>query len=328
MTPHQLRTFLAIVKTGSVSGAAALLVVSQSAVSSSMAGLQRELSVRLLERHGRGVRLTDEGVIYAGYAQRILGLMDEALISARDGNQPERGHVRLGAVPTAAEQVVPGYLATFRRRYPDAQVSLHVGSREDVFRRLVSHEFDLAVAGRPPAGTPLVSRAVAANELVLVAAPELVPAGGPASPLAALAQATWLLREPGSGTRDTMLGYLADRELNPPQLTLGANGAVIAGAVAGLGVTLVSRSAAAEEIVRGTLAVLDAPGTPMRRPWHLVTRVDIPAPTGILLNHVLDAPRTGQIPFIADRAAIPGSSRGAWKPAGPAPTASSRGPDD
>lgn len=294
MTPHQLRTFVAVARTGSVSEAAAVLVVSQSAVSASLAALQKELRVRLVERRGRGVRLTAAGISYADYSQRILGLIDEALIVARDGDRPERGHVRLGSVPTAAEQVVPAYLATFTRRYPDAQVGLQVGARDDVFRQLVSHEIDLAVAGRPPAGSPLVSRALAANELVLVAAPGLLAGDD----LVALAAATWLLREPGSGTRDTMLGYLADRELTPPQLTLGANGAVIAGAVAGLGVTLVSRAAAAAEVAAGRLVVVAAPGTPMLRPWHLVSRPDVPAPTELFLGHLLsEVPAEGLARF-------------------------------
>jgi len=289
MTPHQLRTFLAVAEAGSVSDAADRLVVSQSAVSASLAGLQRELGVRLLERHGRGIRLTDEGAVYAGYARRILGLLDEALIAARDGNRPERGHVRLGAVPTAGEQVVPGYLATFRRRYPRAQVSLEVAARDDVFARLTAHEVDVAVAGRPPASSALVSRAVADNDLVLVAVPGLVPTDRRRVELAVLAAVPWLLREPGSGTRETMLGYLAERELVPPQLTLGANGAVIAGAAAGLGVTLVSRSAVAREISAGQLVVLPAPGTPILRPWHVVTRSDVPAPARLFLTHLLDS---------------------------------------
>jgi len=288
MTPHQLRTFLSVAEASSVSDAADRLVVSQSAVSASLAGLQRELGVRLLERHGRGIRLTDEGAVYAGYARRILGLLDEALISARDGNRPERGHVRLGAVPTAGEQVVPGYLATFRRRYPSAQVGLEVAARDDVFARLVSHEVDLAVAGRPPASSALVSRAVADNDLVLVAALGLVPTLRRRAEPARLAAVPWLLREPGSGTRETMLGYLAECELAPTQLTLGANGAVIAGAVAGLGVTLVSRAAVTREISAGQLEVLPAAGTPIIRPWHVVTRGDVPAPARLFLTHLLD----------------------------------------
>ncbi len=287
MTPHQLRTFLAVADAGSVSDAADGLTVTQSAVSASLAGLQRELGVRLVERHGRGVRLTDEGVVYATYARRILGLFDEALIAARDGRRPERGHVRLAAVPTAAEQVVPAYLATFRGSYPDAQVGLEVGSRDEIFRRLVDHEVDLAVAGRPPGSSSLVSRATADNELVLVAAPAVVPAGRGRAGLVRLAGVPWLLREPGSGTREAMLGYLVEHELAPPQLTLGANGAVIAGAAAGLGVTLVSRSAVTREIATGQLTVVRAPGTPMRRPWHVVTRSAVPAPARLFLAHVL-----------------------------------------
>ena len=296
MTPHQLRTFVSVAEAGSVSDAAERLVVSQSAVSASLAGLQRELGVRLLERHGRGIRLTDEGAIYAGYARRILGLLDEALISARDGTRPERGHVRLGAVPTAGEQVVPSHLATFRRRYPAAQVSLEVGARDDVLARLVAHEVDLAVAGRPPSASALVSRAVADNDLVLVAAPRVVPTVRRRTEPAELAAVPWLLREPGSGTRETMLGYLAERELAPPQLTLGANGAVIAGAVAGLGVTLVSRAAVVREITAGQLEVLPAAGTPIIRPWHVVTRADVPAPARLFLAHLLDQSSSEALP--------------------------------
>lgn len=303
MTPHQLRTFLAVADAGSVSDAAEHLVVTQSAVSASMAGLQRELGVRLVERHGRGVRLTDEGGIYAEYARRVLGLLDEGLIAARDGRCPEQGHVRLAAVPTAAEQVVPAYLATFRDRFPAAQVSLDVGSRDEVFRRLVDHEVDLAIAGRPPVSSSLVSKAVAANELVLVAAPGLLPtgrAGGAA--LAQLARLPWLLREPGSGTRETMLGYLAEREWAPPQLTLGANGAVIAGAAAGLGVTLVSRSAVSREVSAGQLTVLRSPGTPLRRPWHVVTRAELPAPARLFLAHLVSCKRPDWAPqFVPER---------------------------
>lgn len=310
MTPHQLRTFLAVADARSVSDAAEHLVVSQSAVSASMAGLQRELGVRLLERDGRGVRLTAEGTVYAGYARRVLGLLDEALIAARDREHPERGEVRLAAVPTAAEQVVPTYLATFRDRFPDAHVGLEVGSRDEVFRRLLAHEVDLAVAGRPPASSSLVSRAVADNELVLVAAPRLVPgsrAGG--SSLDRLGGLPWLLREPGSGTRETMVGYLAEHDLAPAHLTLGANGAVIAGAVAGLGVTLVSRSAVTRELAAGQLTLLRAPGTPLNRPWHVVTRAEVPAPAGLFLAHLMGAAGPSGAPRFLRHRAVRGSGR-------------------
>ncbi|MDP9240955.1 MAG: LysR substrate-binding domain-containing protein, partial [Actinomycetota bacterium] len=86
----------------------------------------------------------------------------------------------------------------------------------------------------------------------------------------------------------------------PAQLTLGANGAVIAGAAAGLGVTLVSRSAVSRELAAGELTVVRAPGTPMRRPWHVVTRAEVPAPARLFLAHLVSegrpASRTALVP--------------------------------
>lgn len=286
MTPHQLRTFLAVADTESVGEAAARLVVTQSAVSASLAALQRELGVALLERSGRGVRLSAEGQVYAGYARRVLGLLAEAELAARGGADPGRGHVRLAVVPTAAEQVLPAYLAAFRRRHPAARLTIEVAPRDRAFAALDAHEVDLALAGRPPVSSRLVSRATAANELVLVASPELVGARGRVPP-AVLGSRTWLLREPDSGTRETLLGYLAEHELAPPTLALGANGAVIAGAVAGLGLTLVARAAVRRELAAGQLRVVPADGLPLSRPWHAVSRPELPAPTALFVAELL-----------------------------------------
>jgi DNA-binding transcriptional LysR family regulator len=101
------------------------------------------------------------------------------------------------------------------------------------------------------------------------------------------AQTTWLMREAGSGTRATCEALLAGLEAEPPSLTLGSNGAVIAGAAAGLGVTLVSRAAVARQLVAGDLLQLRIPGTPLRRPWHAVTRQVAPAPVTMLVGHLL-----------------------------------------
>jgi len=81
MTPNQLQTFVVLAETESVREAAERLVVSQPAVSSVVARLQEELGVRLVERDGRGMRLTPAGRVLATYAQRLLGLWDEARVA-------------------------------------------------------------------------------------------------------------------------------------------------------------------------------------------------------------------------------------------------------
>jgi DNA-binding transcriptional LysR family regulator len=116
------------------------------------------------------------------------------------------------------------------------------------------------------------------------------------------------MREPGSGTRASADAYLADRETAPPRLVLGSNGAVIAGAAAGLGVALVSRDAVGAELDAGRLAVIDAPGMPLDRPWHAVAGAAPTATTLLFVRHLLDAP--GWTPPRAGSTATPTAAPG------------------
>ncbi len=279
-TEARLRAFLAMAETGSVRAAAERLVVTESAVSAAVTALTAEVGVPLAERQGRGLRLTAAGRTFAGYARTILGLQAEALAATRSHGQPGRGLLRVAAVPTAAEHVLPPLLASFLRRYPDIDLALDVGTRERVWARLAAHEADLAIAGRPPRSLDVVVRAVRSNELLVVGAPEL------ALPSGALA-ARWLMREPGSGTRATCEALLAELDADPPTLTLGSNGAVIAGAVAGLGVTLVSRDAVRAQLDAGELTPVAVPHTPLARPWHALTYPHAPAAAELLVSHLL-----------------------------------------
>lgn len=287
MTLHQLRTFVAVAERGSVRGAAEQLVVSQPAVSAALRALQDSLGVALVEPAGRGVRLTAAGTVFARYAQRVLGLLEEGRLAAAGSDDPARGHVRIAAVTTASEHVMPRLLADFRHRYPDVGVELAVGNREQIWSWMARREVDAALAGRPPTGSDLVIRGLRHNELVMVAAPAIVPAGERLH-LDALAARTWLLREQGSGTRATLEALMAGDAVDPPSLTLGSNGAVIAGAVAGLGVTLISRDAIERELDAGELVVIPTSVTPIERPWHAVTRREMTPTTRLFIDHLLD----------------------------------------
>jgi DNA-binding transcriptional LysR family regulator len=292
-TEARLRAFLAVAETGSVRAAAGRLVVTESAVSAAVAALTAEVGVPLAERHGRGLRLTEAGRAFAGYARTILGLHEEALAAARGHGGPGHGRLRLGAVTTAGEHVLPPLLASFLRRYPAVELTLDVGTREQVWAMLAAHEADLVIAGRPPRTLPVTVRATRRNELIVAGAPDLPLPGG-------VLAARWLLREPGSGTRATCEALLAELDADPPTLTLGSNGAVVAGAVAGLGVTLVSRDAVGALLASGELAELPCPHTPLRRPWHALTYPHAPAAAGLFTAHLLAA--GGPVP---------------WRPAGP-----------
>jgi DNA-binding transcriptional LysR family regulator len=267
--------------TGSVRGAAERLVVTESAISSALGSLSAEVGVPLVDRHGRGVRLTPAGQRYVGYARKILGLHLEAILAARGEVDPDHGAIRLAAVTTAGELLLPALLASFTAKYPGVDCKLEVASRNAIWPLLASHEADVIVAGRPPTDLEQVQvRAVSPNTLVVVAPRDYAEGFDPA-------QATWLLRESGSGTRATTSALLEELEITPRQMVLGSHGAVVAAAVAGLGVTLVSRQAVQRELDSGTLVELDVPGTPLNRPWHIVTQSPCTGSTELLIGHLL-----------------------------------------
>jgi LysR family transcriptional regulator, low CO2-responsive transcriptional regulator len=304
VTLTQLRTFLAVAETGSVRAAAEHLVVTESAVSSCVAALQKDLELALVTKNGRGLRLTEAGEIYAGYARGVLGLLDEARSAA--AGEEGGGVLRVAAVTTAGEQLLPALLATFRRKHPRIGIHLEVGNRERTVRLAADHQVDLVLGGRPPQGPgwpTMIAHAVRPNQLVVVCPPELrgdvlaeLAAAGPgelhrpdAWPglVAWLARQTWLLREHGSGTRATTEAFLDELQIAPGTLTVGSNVAVCASVAAGLGVTLISRDAVARELGQGVLAELPTPATPLRRDWCLVSREGrLPAPSKLFIRHV------------------------------------------
>ncbi len=294
MTPSRLLTFLAIVECGSAKAAAGRLSVTESAVSASLAALHREVGVTLFERSGRGLRLTEAGSVFADYARRIVGLMDESVEAARQGVSAERGRLRLGAVTTAGEYLVPGLLASFRRGYPDVDVTLEVGVRDHILSLLADHQLDVVIAGRPLPGLALVTRATRANSLIVVAA---------ATARTDLRTTTWLLREGGSGTRDATLALLESLQIDPPMLALGSHGAVVASAVLGLGLTVVSTDAVAHHLRAGDLRRVSVRGTPLNRPWHALTSAAPTATTRLFIAHLSDPAAAGDLVFAPRRPA-------------------------
>lgn len=278
----QLRAFLAVATGGSVREAARQLVVTESAVSSAVGALNRQLGLALLERHGRGVRCSAAGLAFAPYGRRVLGLLEEGRLAATGGADPEAGTVRIAAVTTAAEQVLPNLLAGFRAEHPDVTLHLQVSDNRTLWAAFDAYEADVVLGGRPPASVDgVLTRATRENWLIAVAAPA-VRVDAP--------RTAWLMREPGSGIRAALEALLASQELDPPLLYMGSSGAVTAGAVAGLGIALVSEDAVRTLLVEGALRVAELPELPLVRPWHLVTRAVPTATTQMFVEHLLAAP--------------------------------------
>ena len=270
ITLTQLRSFLAVLRTGSVTAAADSLVVTQPSVSAALSALSRELGIELTERVGRSVRPSAAGKAFAPYAADVIGLLEQGTRAAREAADASAREVRVSAVTTAGEHIVPALMEAFSARHPDIALSVDVGNRARVFERVRSRASDIAIAGRPPRDDGIAGTRFIENPVVLIASPTdpLVLAGE--VEVADLGTRPWLLREEGSGTRAMTEEFLARHDLDPEILTLGSNGAIKQTARAGLGISLQSRVAAHLELELGLLATIDSPVKLPERGWYLL----------------------------------------------------------
>ncbi len=270
---HQLAVFQAVARRLSFSRAAEELNLSQPAVSMHVKQLERALGLELFEKVGRRITLTDAGRHLLEYSERIFALIEETLQSMEEVKGVQRGNLRVAADTTAGVYVVPDYLGAFRRAYPGVSISLDVGNRAAVTRRLLLSEVDIAVMGQVPPDGDLVGEPFLPNELVVVAPPSHRLAHRSSIPVAELAGEPFLLREPGSGTRAAAERFFAAAGVPlTVAMELGSNSAIKRAVANELGIAVISRQAVSLEVEAGILTILDVEGFPILRHWHVVHR--------------------------------------------------------
>ena len=287
MTLSQLRTFIAVAEDGSVRAAAERLHVSQPSVSGSIAALSDEVGVPLTERDGRGMKLSPAGAAFLPHAIEALGLLELGTRMAQSAADRVSATVRIAAVYTAAESLLPPLLRAFREEHPEIPIQLESGNREVVLDLLASRGADIGVGGRPPEDGSIDGTIIARNEHVIVAAPDHRFAGLGKVSVRDLADETWLVREEASGTRRLVDEYLAAAHITPPVTTIGSNSAVAAAAMVGLGVGLVPLVSVEHLIASGQLVRLAADPPPPSRDWYALLPTRRPSPAARVLADFL-----------------------------------------
>ena len=272
---RQLATFHAVARLGSVSAAAEEMHLTQPAVSIQIGSLEESARTPLLQRNGRGIRLTEAGELLAGYAGRILELWREAGEEMATLQGVFAGTLRVGAV-TTAEYLLPPLLVTFANQNPKVKVKLQAGNRDEIVRMLAGQEIDVAIMGRPPAELKTTSSAFAKHPMAFVASPQHPAMHDRSLSIASLASAHLLVRERGSGTRTTVERLF--KEAGVP-LRIGSemssNEAIKQMCAAGFGVAFLSLHTCVLELGAGVLQVLPLPDNPIERDWfvmHLASR--------------------------------------------------------
>jgi len=146
---HQLRYVCAVAETGSFSRAAERCKVAQPSLSQQVLKLEEDLGVKLFDRLGRSVRLSEAGRAFLPHARSILHQMEEARSSVADKNTGVRGGVTVGVIPTIAPYLMPRYTAAFVKKYPEARLRIVEETTPVLVENLRELTIDLAILALP-----------------------------------------------------------------------------------------------------------------------------------------------------------------------------------
>lgn len=299
---RQLRALGALLRTGNTAAAAETLGVTAPAVAQQLRLLEAALGgVPLVERTPAGARPTAAGREALAALGRIEAALADCAAAIEALRGMEGGRVSVGVISTA-KYFAPFALAAFQRAFPKVELRVRVGNRQDMLAALESFELDLAITGYPPEHITVERAVIGDHPHVVIAPPGHALAARSSVPLAEVAREGFLLREPGSGTRDLMRRLFGEALNSGPRMEIGSNETIKQAVMAGMGVALLSAHTIAAEVADGRLVVLDVEGLPVVRQWFVVRRSEkrlLPAAAALWDHLAQDGAR--HLPLIALR---------------------------
>ncbi len=268
-TLKQLQVFLAVANHENVSQAAAELAISQSAASTALKELEQRFDLPLFDRHGKRLQLNEQGQAMRPRAAALISQAQDLELALK--SQAEIGELKIGATLTIGNYLAVGIMANFMNEHPSANVKLTVENTAAIAAKVRNFELDLGLIEGELQDTHLNVQFWRDDELTPFCAPGHPLAGSKQLSEQQLLEAEWIVREPGSGTRQAfdraMSGILPNLKLRLElQHTEGIKRAV----EAGLGIGCLSRLTLEEAFRRGTLVPLAAPQRNWRRKFYFI----------------------------------------------------------
>lgn len=262
MTLEQLRIFVAVAEREHVTQAAAELNLTQSATSAAIAALESRHAVKLFDRIGRRIALTDAGRLFLSEARAVLARAASAEAVLDDLAGLKRGRLSFAASQTVGNYWLPPLLQAYRVRHPGIATTLTIGNTQSVAAAVHDGLADIGIVEGDVDDPHLTSETVAVDEMVLVVSHGHDWAGSAAISPVRFGETAWILRERGSGTRrlfeDMLAGAGSSLDALEIALELPSNEAVRAAVEAGAGATVISRLVVAASLQAGTLILVDA----------------------------------------------------------------------
>lgn len=280
---HQIRIFLEVARQKNFTRAAENLFLSQPTVSMHIKKLEDEIGCPLLIRDKDGLKLTESGKTLFDYGQRLLEIKSKALSTIQDEQRIVRGHLEIAASSVPGAYLLPRILRSFYTAYPEVTFSVLLRDTKQVLRSVKDCTYDLGFTGEPGNPEGLEQIKLTEDELVMVSSPNTaVPASGgsdtalPEVCLHDCVDLRFLLREPGSATREVFeeaLKRLPGKAFRPNVIGhLESQEAIKEAVKTGLGVTVISRKAVADELEAALLKAYRLRGISLKRDFYMVFR--------------------------------------------------------
>jgi molybdate transport repressor ModE-like protein len=259
----RMRLLVEIGRQRSVSAAAAEIGIGQPSASQHLRLLEAAAGQRLVERTGRGSRLTEAGEVLAARAAQALSSLGaaEEELGALAGLQT--GTIHLGSSTAPGVYLLPDTLGCFRREHPGVTVEVEIAASDEILQRLLSGRVQLALVGAAEADERIELSPFLEDEIVGVAKPGYAPLKNGALAPTRLSDFMLLRREPGSSSQRAIDKELQEIGIQPAgRWELGSSEAIKRAAREGLGLAFLSRYAVAEEVERGDLESFRLAGRP------------------------------------------------------------------
>lgn len=270
---QHLIVFIAVAEKQNFSRAADELHMTQPAVSQYIQALEREIGTRLLERNNKYVRLNKAGEIVYHHAKEILGLYTKMQRLVDDVTNKASGPISIGASYTFGEYVLPHIIAKMLDQFPLIHPSVAIGNSQEIAELVLGHQMDVGIVEGDYKNKNLHIEAFDEDKMSIIMSPK--------HPLAKkdgkvkrdeLEQASWIVRETGSGTREAteqlfrILGIIPNKKME-----FGSTQLIKESVEAGLGISLLSQWAIQKELSIGSLKILAMDGLPYIRKFSIIT---------------------------------------------------------
>jgi LysR family transcriptional regulator, transcriptional activator of the cysJI operon len=275
MDVRRLQAFSKVYTLRSFSRAGEELRLSQPTISAHVLALEEELGAQLFDRLGRSVLPTQAGEVLFRYARKVFAELEHARGDILALSQRVAGELVIGGSTIPAHYLLPRLMARFLAAYPEVRLELRGGDTRDITELVQEGTIHVGLVGAAAVHQDLIFRPILDDALVIaapvgLASPDLDGDGWQERLLAL----PWVMREPGSGTREAFRLALEqvgiDARLLAPVLSVHSSLAVLECVEAGLGVSVVSQLAATPYLDRGAIRLIEAPALRMRRQFFTV----------------------------------------------------------